>query len=1351
MTEQRSATPPPPSASAPDSKSPVTEKPSAQSSVPTHDTDGRVGRNLLRQVIQDPQKGVFLFHQRSRRRIFLHRFGLKRLQPLPEAPVLRMDTDAFLEIIAEEEPELSREIAGKTLPPQVFLIEMLTQRQLKRAKPLHVWWRYWSWRTIGELMGAWERLQLGAEALRQTIGHTAFEEARYFFLRERFLIDPEDEEEAATTLVAWWAGMGVFAPKWRDDLFPSIPAKKLDLWLEEKALPIEEVVENSRPPISDTIPRRLPREEDPAVRLLQQANAKTLDTSLSNQDRAEIALHEAVRALHEAPADADPIESTTKPLTRKEAFPAWSRPIWLPYLDDTTLQHAAERCERDARHHLAQSEQQSQTLRKRSVALEFTRLFLSTVLWWLSTRFWGRLIGSLPFAFRSPAEHEAAALPTPDGQRGSFFHRLAARLALRDHVFEFTHAFHWSLIEEWRGNDAEAALQCAQALRYFRLLDTNESSHAFYQELLARHHRLQKSLTESFCARYPLDEKETHRLRELVALLVSVPLDSRMGRLAAAILKAMQRAYLDRERLFYVTRLMRFLRSLGKAPLQESLEHYGLMRSLHYLQLAHRRMETLPIREDLLHRWTHPLQSALRQIEDEIRQIFGTHLIEAMESVGLSAKNLREEVAQARIRDDIMDLVIRRGRLSFSDLRDVISRNEMRLHDTPWKDALSPTGDTLLRLDQALQERFHDIYRAGEIYLRLNQRFAALAFGTPTGRWICRFLLIPFGGAAVLLVTLAIIIDSFNKYVLDLIVFSFKYAPLFELREHVPLWVMDATINTLKHEKIHLLSPSSILGLGFVLLLIIHTETGWDLFRRLLNGIGTGLRFLIFEAPRWLYRQPIVQWVVTHPRAFFLYRKIFLPLFIAILLTMAGSLLQGIIQKILHSGVMRQSIGFRWWYLLSIILWAGVLYLLLNTPTGRAIWDWLAYRILALWQQIREHLVVGLVRWTLEVFRRFLIALDYVLYRVDDLLRFHEGERKAVIWIKISLQSVWFTLTYFIRLLVNLVAEPQLNPIKHFPVVTVAHKMLIPATVIVIDSMKTAGFSQFLLWVVGLIFQFGLPGLCGFLVWEFKENWKLFRANQSPVPSPVRIGSHGETIDGLLRRGFHSGTLPRIYEKLYKKYQKSFLYYDAERIHRLHHDLHHVADDVKRFVERELIATLHREPSLQKSELRFTCGKIHTARKHLDIHLHLHRDNKESYHWCLRFELEGGWLLAEINERLRPQEEASLLNLEEQRAIDAHFSVFLQKSGVRLVRSKLEQWLAYYERDVVIGKPGEVTAPASAVYWLEEDRVRLKKSIHGAQIPDLYYELTPEGYLRKPAPNLSLDTNDPILPRPQIA
>jgi hypothetical protein len=100
-----------------------------------------------------------------------------------------------------------------------------------------------------------------------------------------------------------------------------------------------------------------------------------------------------------------------------------------------------------------------------------------------------------------------------------------------------------------------------------------------------------------------------------------------------------------------------------------------------------------------------------------------------------------------------------------------------------------------------------------------------------------------------------------------------------------------------------------------------------------------------------------------------------------------------------------------------------------------------------------------------------------------------------------------------------------------------------------------------------VIFGLGLiPGIFGFLAWELKENWRLYRANQSPTLDPVMVGSHGEQVIQLLRPGFHSGTLPRLFSRL--------RHAEGSRARTLIEQIHHVQEEVRAFVVRDLLEPL---------------------------------------------------------------------------------------------------------------------------------------------------------------------------------
>src|SRR5258708_31508940 len=79
-----------------------------------------------------------------------------------------------------------------------------------------------------------------------------------------------------------------------------------------------------------------------------------------------------------------------------------------------------------------------------------------------------------------------------------------------------------------------------------------------------------------------------------------------------------------------------------------------------------------------------------------------------------------------------------------------------------------------------------------------------------------------------------------------------------------------------------------------------------------------------------------------------------------------------------------------------------------------------------------------------------------------------------------------------------------------------------------------------------------LPGLAGFLVWEFKENWRLYRKTRPTALHEVSIGQHGETMVGFLKPGFHSGTIPKRFTKLRRAAWKADERGVAKHRHQLH-------------------------------------------------------------------------------------------------------------------------------------------------------------------------------------------------------
>jgi len=191
-----------------------------------------------------------------------------------------------------------------------------------------------------------------------------------------------------------------------------------------------------------------------------------------------------------------------------------------------------------------------------------------------------------------------------------------------------------------------------------------------------------------------------------------------------------------------------------------------------------------------------------------------------------------------------------------------------------------------------------------------------------------------------------------------------------------------------------------------------------------------------------------------------------------------------------------------------------------------------------------------------------------------------------------------------------------------------------------------------------------LPGFFGFVVWELKGNWKLYLANRTNRLMPVPVGSHGENIARLLRPGFHSGTLPKIFRKLRRleRQDSSLSRFTSRRSTR--EQLHHVEKAIQSFVDRELISLLRKCDAWR--DLPIHCSHVEAASNSFCIELVCasHQDSSLQ----IRLQEQSGWIVASGSQtgwltRVSEDQRVSFEN-----ALDG----FYRKCGVDLVREKLE-------------------------------------------------------------------------------
>lgn len=781
--------------------------------------------------------------------------------------------------------------------------------------------------------------------------------------------------------------------------------------------------------------------------------------------------------------------------------------------------------------------------------------------------------------------------------------------------------------------------------------------------------------------REALDQPEREEADWRLVLLALVPkAASGFWNSDARLLHDLQKLCVDAEREVFVVDALVWMFSLGRRPLRRLLPHQREVLMSRHLRGAIRRLGRSRLsREDreLLSRLLH---GASKSVERESRERLRPVLGAALDHVELKPTSLPERVARGKVVEELLDLVVERGFFTMGQLRDTLSRSDLKLRDVSnWRDVV--VGDQLLRLNRVLDVELDGVYHPGEFYMRWLIGVSSLFFGTPLGRILTLWLILPFGGAFVILEGLNHIAHAVAKYVSD----------------HPP----------------HLLTRDTLLGTGLLLLALIHSAHVRKLTGRVLWAflrVGHGL---LFELPARLLKIAGVKAFLRSTPVLLFRRFLLTPM---LLTALAWIPLSGVDWVEAHR-------------LMTVAGTFVVFNVALNSRMGRLLEDatteWFAWT----WYTVRVRVFVAFFEAVMDAFKQMLEWVERVLYAVDEWLRFRSGESSVSLLLKAVLGVFWSAISFVIRFLVNLLIEPQINPIKHFPVVTVSHKIILPLQPMLAGLLTpTLGTA----WgqSVATAVIFGCPGIFGFLVWELKENWRLYGANRPRRLQPVRVGHHGETILRLMKPGFHSGTLPKLYARLRKGHR---LTDTARRQARLTHNseqLHHLEEAIERFVERDLLAVLIECPEWRYRDL--AVGEVHLACNHVRVEIEC--PSLGGAPLRVTMQEQAGWVVAGIS---GPGWIGRLS--ESDRIVLEHALVgFYSKSGVDLIRERIEAALDHrpLPYDIAEGElvvwPGErfehevsYAVQESRHYWPRPASVANRFSLPRIEADDILFSRAP--------------------------
>lgn len=678
---------------------------------------------------------------------------------------------------------------------------------------------------------------------------------------------------------------------------------------------------------------------------------------------------------------------------------------------------------------------------------------------------------------------------------------------------------------------------------------------------------------------------------------------------AARLLQDLQTACIVAEREVKAVDVVGWALSRGKRSIVRPLPATRDLEMVRRIRKASNKVAAvqLPTRED-----RNELADAMHAIsaaaDVHLRKVYRPIILQALQAVGLEAHSIPDRVAEKTLVDELLDRAVTVGRLTLGDLRDALSRNDLKLPDLALADLRA--GDPLLRADVLLSTSLDGVYRRGEAYMRWLQRISSVLFGTGIGRFLTRYALLPLLGAFAVIEGLQHMIAPFAARV--------GYS-------------------------VHISSRTTTLAAAGFLFLLLHVRPLRVGLWYAVLFIWRGMRMTLWDLPRWIFGHPLTRVLLQNVVVRWLVKPA---------LPAAGALW------------LARSLGvWRWPVAGAVFVVAAFL---VNTRWVRRLEELLVDWAVRSGRQLGRTLP-GVVKLTLQVFAKLVELLERALYRVDEWLRFRKGQPAILIPLKGLFGTLWFFVTYVLRLYVNLFVEPTINPIKHFPVVTVAAKIILPFIPAMLSAITDVakplmgsgaakGFAGFTVLV--------LPGLAGFLVWELKENWRLYKATRSPMLQPIVVGSHGETMSRMLRPGFHSGTIPKLFTKLRRAAWRD----DERAVAKAKEGLHHVEEAVEKFARRQLASLLAACPSFGATDV--AVAHVHIASNRIDLVLAC--PSIDPAPATMRIELAGRWLVAGIP---IPGWIAAIADAHRRRILETALAGFYKLAAIDVVREQIEHAL----------------------------------------------------------------------------
>jgi hypothetical protein len=710
---------------------------------------------------------------------------------------------------------------------------------------------------------------------------------------------------------------------------------------------------------------------------------------------------------------------------------------------------------------------------------------------------------------------------------------------------------------EWDSRFALALGQLSRTRsRYALLAGEAAAGDPVVAHLDARQWAVAEAFGNFLAVTWRIPRASSEDLSELIARLLGERGDA--GRKAQALLDRLETVLLEGRASYFRWSLLSWL---AGGRLRQVLPFQGTLKALAALQGARELVDALPWPQTALDRLATPLVSLTERIGQQFEETLRPRLRDALHAAELVPEGPEGHLAAQRLSGAMAGLIRRRQHLKFSDVRDLLNQDLVALPDLSLEELWR--GDRLGRFDRAAHTRLPGVYQRGEPYVKGLQRLSSPVFGTRAGRMVLRGLALP-GIASWGLLELTVLIGG---------LFGLDLAGL------------DLT------------GPAAILTLATVLSITTNTRRGRALGGRLWRRFLALMRLLFVSGPTRLFRWRPVRRLLALPPLRRLWERLLLP-------TGVGAVPLFPVALLWWLAVPAGPGAAAWVAVLALAFAIGTL--LRETTEGRRRLDDLVTGLLRLKDRLRHERILDLITPVMDLFKGMTRAFAAGLHRIRTRLSPRFGESAQTTLLKGLAALPWAVCEAVIRFYGVVLIEPQVNPVKHFPAVTLGHKLMLPFLPALSGSLHD-GLSSFLpgllvLPLVGATIAL-LPGVFGFLFWELKEDWGLYCANRSRAVPPARIGPHGETLTRLLRRGLHSGTLPRAFDGLRDELNRQIREESPEpkRLARATAPVLESHDAIRHFAEQELAAEIARTCP----KLAVTPQSPRTSSQCVQLRLHL--------------------------------------------------------------------------------------------------------------------------------------------------